>query len=50
MILDATMIQRYLADLDPFTPTQELLADYDRDGRVMILDATAIQRHLADLD
>ena len=45
-ILDATGIQRYLANLpnESFDPTP---ADADEDGEVTILDATAIQRWLA---
>lgn len=62
-ILDATIIQRCLADLEPswvktqyFTLTAEFshngtpkyyYLDKDEDGEVTILDATAIQRQLA---
>ena len=45
-IVDATMIQRFLADLLS-TGNADLIADYDRDGTATILDATAIQRTLA---
>ena len=61
-ILDATMIQRCLADLEEFPYTdshstgdhmmpkeQKYRSDYDRDGYRTILDATAIQRKLAGL-
>ena len=47
-ILDATMIQRKLADL-AVTAYHEAAADTDGDGEVTILDATYIQRYLADL-
>ena len=47
-ILDATAIQRYLAEL-PTKAYVEPAADADEDGSVAIVDATAIQRHLADL-
>ncbi len=58
-ILDATRIQRYIADLcdingDDYTgaaPTDDEIraADADSDGNVTILDATSIQRYKADL-
>ncbi len=47
-ILDATLIQRHLADLETSAYIEEA-ADADHDGFITILDATAIQRHLADL-
>ena len=47
-ILDATYIQRYLAEL-PIDKFDSDAADADEDGEVTILDATAIQRHLAGL-
>ena len=45
-ILDATVIQRRLADL-PAASYRASAADVDRDGEVTILDATLIQRYLA---
>ena len=53
-IADATVIQRYLAELGakPDWYTEELflaICDADGDGDVTILDATAIQRYLAEL-
>ena len=47
-IIDATAIQRHLADLST-TSFDEDAADVDKDEKISILDATAIQRHLADL-
>ena len=47
-ILDATVIQRMLADL-PVDSYNEAAADTDSDGDVTILDATFIQRFLAGL-
>ena len=47
-ILDATAIQRRLAELDT-AAYDETAADADEDGEVTILDATAIQRCLAEL-
>lgn len=42
-IIDATHIQRYLAQLESFTSAQEGCADTDGDGIVSIFDATKIQ-------
>lgn len=47
-IIDATAIQRHLADLST-SSFDEDAADVDKDEKITILDATAIQRHLADL-
>ena len=48
-ILDATRIQRRLADLIDDSGLDMQAADADLDGSVTILDATRIQRVLADL-
>ena len=48
-ILDATGIQRDLADIAHTGSYNKDCADYDCDGVVTILDATAIQRHLAGM-
>ena len=45
---DATVIQRYLAEIE--TEIDEEAADADGDGEVAILDAAFIQRWLADID
>ena len=47
-ILDATAIQRYIAEL-PNKSFDKNAADADEDGDVTILDATAIQRYVAEL-
>ena len=46
-ILDATAIQRWLADLEELSEEQIALADADGSGGVNIIDATRIQRYLA---
>jgi len=48
-VLDATHIQRWLADLLDDNAFYMANADADRDGYVTIIDATRIQRFLADL-
>ncbi|GEM_PF-3035852 len=48
-IMDATAIQRKLADLRSFTEVQEYLGDVTGDGELTILDATVIQRLIAGL-
>jgi hypothetical protein len=47
-VLDATAIQRYLAEI-PMASFNSTLADCDGDNVVTIFDATGIQRHLAEL-
>ena len=42
-VADATEVQRYLADLVTFTPSQRKAADTNGDGNVTINDATRIQ-------
>lgn len=42
-IIDATTIQRYLAELDKFTTAQMNCSDVDGDGLISIFDATKIQ-------
>ncbi len=49
-VLDATRVQRYLADLTTLSDEAKPAADADEDGDVTIMDATAIQRWLADMD
>ena len=48
-IVDATLIQRYLANLDTLSDRQKLVADVDGDGDVTIIDASLIQRKLAGI-
>lgn len=48
-IMDATLIQRYLAHLCCFNENQKKAADFDNDGYVTIMDVTRIQRWLAGL-
>ncbi|MBE6825057.1 MAG: starch-binding protein [Ruminococcaceae bacterium] len=49
-VLDATAIQRYIADIDTFTENQLLASNVNGDKLVDVLDATTIQRHLAEID
>ena len=42
-------VQRYLADLVTFTPSQRKAADTNGDGNVTINDATRIQMYAAEL-
>ena len=48
-ILDATAIQRHLAEIKTLADSAMALSDVDEDKEVSILDATCIQRYLADL-
>lgn len=48
-IKDATIIQKYLADLCELTKEQEFCADVDNNGKITISDATMIQKYVADI-
>ena len=48
-VVDATLIQRFLADMNSPSELQTALSDADGDGDMSILDVTAIQRMLAGL-
>ena len=48
-ILDATLIQQFIARLVQANALEAKLADFDRDGEITVLDATAIQLKLAGL-
>lgn len=46
-ILDVTLIQQYLAELEQLSTNQKKLADFNGDGEIDISDATAIQVKIA---
>lgn len=46
-IMDATLLQKYIASIEKLNDTQLYLADYNNDGKVDIVDATLIQKYLA---
>lgn len=48
-ILDATAVQRWLADLRTLTQAQQKCGNVDGDDKLTVLDATCIQRRVADL-
>lgn len=48
-ILDATRVQRFIADLVTVNDIDKVNADADYDGSVTVLDATRIQRFVAGL-
>ena len=48
-VLDATLIQRYLAELDALNDRQLSLADVSGDNNVNIADATLIQMNIAEI-
>jgi len=49
-VLDVTLIQRYLAELEVFSYEKEIRADFDHDGSVTSIDATWIQRSDAEMN
>lgn len=46
-ILDATLIQKYVAELTELTDEQLSYGDFNFDGRVSIMDSTSIQKYIA---
>lgn len=46
-IVDATSIQKYLADIEDLNDIQMLNADFNEDGIINITDSTAVQKYLA---
>ena len=46
---DATLLMRYLVEMEDLTDEQLKLADVNRDGKVNIMDVTDIQRFLAEI-
>ena len=49
-ILDVTLVQRFVGELETFTERQIAAADVDGDGEVTISDATYMQEYLAEYD
>lgn len=49
-IKDVTLIQKYLADIEPLSDEQKKSADVNADDDVDITDATAIQKHIAEIE
>lgn len=48
-VIDATWLQRYLADMIELTDKQIAVADANNDGEVTIMDVTMIRRYLCGL-
>ncbi len=48
-VVDATLIQRYVAKSEEFTQSQLKEADVDKDSGVSVIDATLIQRYVAKI-
>ena len=48
-VVDATEVQRYVAQLVAFTNDQFTAADVDHDGTITVKDATTIQKFVVDL-
>ena len=48
-ILDATLIQKHIVDIEYIAEEYLKYADVDKDDRISVLDATEIQKYCADL-
>ena len=49
-ILDATLIQKYVAGIVELSAEQKHLADYNNDGDITVVDATEIQKFIVHLN
>lgn len=49
-ILDATLIQKYVAGIVELSAEQKHLADYINDGDITVVDATKIQKFIVHLN
>ncbi len=49
-ILDATLIQKYVAGIVELSAEQKHLADYNIDGDITVVDATEIQKFIVHLN
>lgn len=49
-ILDVTLIQKHISDIDSILPERIILGDVNEDGQINILDVTCIQKCIVSLD
>ena len=49
-ILDATLVQKYVAGIVELSAEQKHLADYNNDGDITVVDATGIQKFIVHLN
>ncbi len=49
-IMDATLLQKYISDLEVLSSDQQIAAECDDDGRISVKDATLIQKYIVELD
>ena len=48
-VMDATLVQKYIASLETLTDSQFNVADVNGDGEISVLDATQIQKIVVNL-
>ena len=48
-VMDATLVQKYIASLETLTDSQLNVADVNGDGEISVLDATQIQKIVVNL-
>ena len=49
-IVDATLVQKYVAGIEDFDKLQLFNSDVNDDGEISVVDATLIQKHIVGLD
>ena len=48
-VLDATLVQRHVAQISAISNERFVVADVDKDNNISVLDATIIQRFVAQI-
>ena len=46
--MDATLVQKYILNLETLTEQQKRLADVNGDGKISIIDVTEIQKMIVN--
>ncbi len=49
-VVDATLLQKYISELEVISSDQMIAAECDGDGRVSVKDATLIQKYIVELE
>ncbi len=49
-IVDATLIQKHIVQLETLSADKQILADVDNDNTISVVDATLIQKYIVQLD
>lgn len=48
-VVDATLVQKHVVQLETLSPDKQILADVDEDNTISVVDATLIQKYIVQL-